>query len=319
MPGDILRSPAASIVGQSIVLVVLLASTWVIVGIALIDAGAGVVSAGRTMFAAFGMLLLMLMSRSRPPTRPDDARAVRVPGRYTARQLVVLAGTGVAGYTMLSTVAIDLAGPTLPSLVLSLSPAVVLILEAVLARVRVSIPPLVATSVAIAGAAFYVVPRFDGTNGSDTFWGVLAAIGAMLSMAAYSLYFAHVNRHHEGPMTPRILPIFALGSVPLVLWGAFEVASGQEEVDLSHIAILAFLGIVVYVPAYLVQHRIVLSAGPTYASLLGLGTPPLVGVASAMLGTSEAPGLIQTIGIALTMLGMVFVIRHKITAGVLHR
>ena len=97
------------------------------------------------------------------------------------------------------------------------------------------------------------------------------------------------------------------------------MASGQEEVDLSHIAILAFLGIVVYVPAYLVQHRIVLSAGPAYASLLGLGTPPLVGVASAMLGTSEAPGLIQTIGIALTMLGMVFVVRHKITAGVLHR
>ena len=163
-----MRSPAASLVGQSIVLVVLLASTWVIVGIALAGAGAGVVSAGRTMFAAFGLLLLLLMSRSRPPTRADDARAVGFPGRYTARQLVVLAGTGVAGYTMLSTVAIDLAGPTLPSLVLSLSPAVVLILEARLARARVNVPTLVATGAAIAGTALFIVPRLGGTAGSDT-------------------------------------------------------------------------------------------------------------------------------------------------------
>ncbi|MFD1572590.1 hypothetical protein ACFSEO_00455 [Agromyces cerinus subsp. nitratus] len=120
---DIVRSLVAGIAGQSIALVVLLASTWVIVGIALVGAEAGVVSAGRTVFAAFGLLLLLLMSRNRTSAHPDDQGAVARPGRYTAWQLVVLAGTGVAGYTMLSTVAINLAGPTLPSLVLSLSPA----------------------------------------------------------------------------------------------------------------------------------------------------------------------------------------------------
>ncbi|MBM7832091.1 drug/metabolite transporter (DMT)-like permease [Agromyces cerinus] len=281
-----------------------------IVGIALVGAEAGVVSAGRTVFAAFGLLLLLLMSRNRTSAHPDDQGAVARPGRYTAWQLVVLAGTGVAGYTMLSTVAINLAGPTLPSLVLSLSPAVVLILETRLARARASVPTLVATGAAIAGAALFVVPRLGGTAGSDTVLGVLAAIAAMFSMVIYSLSFAHVNRHHEGPLTPRILPIFALGSIPLVLWAGLEVSTGRN-VDLSSIVILALLGIVIYVPAYLVQHRILLSAGPAYAAVLGLAVPPLVGIASAVLGIADPPGIIQTVGIALTSTAMVFVIRLK--------
>lgn len=295
---------------QSLVLVALLASTWVIVGFALVGAGAGVVSAGRTVFAAFGLFLLLLMSRRRPPKRADDLGPVQQPARYTAWQLAALAGSGVAGYTLLSTIAINLAGPTLPSLVLSLSPAVVLILEAVLARVRPSMPTLIATIVAVVGAALFILPRLSGAAGPNVVVGVLAAIGAMFSMAAYSLYFAHVNRRYAGPMTPRILPIFALGSVPLVLWAGVELAAGQT-VSLSSLAMLAFVGIAIYVPAYLVQHRILLSAGAAYAALLGLAVPPLVGVASAALGLAEAPGLLQTVGIALTLVGMVFVIRLK--------
>ncbi|SIO07787.1 DMT family transporter [Agromyces cerinus] len=309
-PRDIVRSSAAGIAGQSIALVLLLASTWVVVGIALVGAEAGVVSAGRTVFAAFGLLLLLLTSQNRRSTQTDDRGAVGRPGRYTAWQLVVLAGTGVAGYTMLSTVAIDLAGPTLPSLVLSLSPAVVLMLEARLARARVNMPTLVATGAAIAGTVLFVVPRLSGTAGSDTLLGVLAAIAAMLSMAVYGLYFAQVNLHHVGALTPRILPIFALGSIPLVLWAGIEVSNGRN-VDLSSVVILALLGIVIYVPAYLVQHRILLSAGPAYAAVLGLAVPPLVGVASAVLGIADAPGVVQTVGIALTSVAMVFVIRLK--------
>ncbi|MFC9560287.1 DMT family transporter [Agromyces sp. NPDC056965] len=295
---------------QSLALVALLASTWVIVGFALVGAGAGVVSAGRTVFAAFGLFLLLLMSRRQPPKRADDEGPVEQPARYTAWQLAALAGSGVAGYTLLSTIAINLAGPTLPSLVLSLSPAVVLILEAVLARVPPSIPTLVATSAAVVGAALFILPRLTGTAGPNVVVGVLAAIGAMFSMAAYSLYFAHVNRRYAGPMTPRILPIFALGSVPLVLWAGVEVAAGQT-VSLSSLAMLAFVGIAIYVPAYLVQHRILLSAGAAYTSLLGLAVPPLVGAASAALGLAEAPGFLQIVGIALTLVGMVFVIRRK--------
>ncbi len=292
----------------SLALVLLLAATWVVVGVALAGAGTGVVSAGRTVFAAFGLLLLLGATRRASSGGPRGS--ILHPARYTPWQLIVLAGTGVAGYTVLSTVAIALAGPTLPSLVMALSPALVLIIEAVLAKVRVSLPALAATCVAIAGAALYVVPRLAESVGQDTVLGILAAIGAMISMAVYGLYFAHVNRRYEGPLSARLLPIFALGSLPLVLWAAVE-AIIAGSVDLPSLAVLAFLGTVVYVPAYLLQHRILLSAGPAYTSLLGLAVPPLVGVVSALQGIAAPPEPIQLAGMGLTLLGMVGVIRLK--------
>lgn len=297
------------LVGESLVLVVLLAATWVIAGIALQGAGVGVVSAGRTGFAAVGLLLLVLLSQRRGrPSDPSDPHApVR---RYAWWQLGVLSVTGVAAYTVLSTVAIQLAGPTVPSLILALSPVVVLVLESALARARVRPSVLLATVVAILGAVLYVGPRVAEASGPSTAWGVLAAVGAMLSMAAYGLLFAHVNSGRRGSMAPRILPVFALGSVPLVLWAVVEIGAG-ERVQPATIGVLALLGLGIYVPAYLVQHRIILSAGPSFAALLGLAVPPLVGVASAVVGLSALPGPVQVVGIVLTLAGMIAVIRLK--------
>ncbi|MFF2493995.1 DMT family transporter [Agromyces sp. NPDC058064] len=291
---------------------VLLSSTWVIVGTALDGAGAGAVSAGRTVFSSFGLLALVLMSRKRQTT-PSASRGVPDrPRRYTAWQLLVLAGTGVAGYTMLSTVAINLAGPMLPSLVLSLSPALVLVLEAATTRIRLNVRTLIATCGAVGGAVLYIVPRFNGAADANLAVGVLAACGAILSMAVYSIYFAHVHRHFEGALAPRILPIFALGSIPLMVWAWLDVAAGQK-VEPSSIAMLAFLGVAVYVPAYLLQHRLLINAGAAFTSLLGLAVPPLVGVASAALGTAAAPGGLQIAGIGITLAGMVLVIRASFT------
>lgn len=307
------------LVGESLALVVLLAATWVIAGIALQGAGVGVVSAGRTGFAALGLLLLVLLSNpggggSAPPAQaepPEPPAPLASVHRRPWWQVVVLSVTGVAGYTLLSTVAIALAGPTIPSLILALSPVVVLLLERALTKVRVRPVVLVATVVAIVGAVLYVVPRLAGAAGPSAAWGVLAAVGAMLSMAAYGLLFAHVNRGRRGPMAPRILPIFALGSAPLVLWAVVEV-SVDEGVELVTIGVLALLGLGIYVPAYLVQHRIILSAGPSFAALLGLAVPPLVGVASTAVGLSPLPRPLQVAGIVLTLAGMLAVIRLKL-------
>lgn len=288
------------LVGESLGLVVLLAATWVVAGIALQGAGVGVVSAGRTAFAALGLLLVVAVTRSSPRMAPQ----------YTAGQLIVLAVTGVAGYTVLSTLAIALAGPAIPSLVLALSPVVVLLLENVLARTRIHPLALAATVVAIVGAVLYVVPRIGGGTEANVAGGVLAAVGAMLSISVYGLFFAHVNRGRSGTVAPRILPIFALGSVPLVVWAAIEVSVGGSIEPLS-VAALAVLGLGIYVPAYLLQHRIILTAGPSYAALLGLAVPPLVGIASVFLGLAALPGPVQVFGIALTLIGMLVVIRMK--------
>lgn len=294
-----------SLLRESLLLVVLLAATWVIAGFALEGAGVGVVAAGRAGFAALGLFLLTLLSRrggarSAPADRTPAARG------YAWWQLGILSVTGVTGYTVLSTVAISLAGPAIPSLILALSPVVTLVAESLLNRVRVPLLVLASTTVAIVGAVLYVLPRLGGSS----VLGVLAAVGAMLSMAAYGLLFAHLNRGRHGPMAPRILPIFALGSVPLVLWAVVEVWSGGLF-EPWVILVLAVLGLAVYVPAYLVQHRIIVTAGASHAALLGLAVPPVVGLTAAVVGLAALPEPLQVWGIVLTLAGTVVVIRSR--------
>lgn len=295
---------ALRLVVPSIALIVLLAATWVVAGLALQGAGVGVVSAGRTGFATVGMLLLVTFARRErepdlPPVRP-----------YTAGQLSILAITGVAGYTMLSTLAIALAGPAIPSLILALSPVVVLLLESALAKTRVRPLVLLATVVAIIGAALYIGPGLGGAAGTSIIGGIVAAVGAMVCMSVYGLYFAHVNRGHQGPMLPRLLPIFALGSIPLVVWAVVEVVSGGR-IEPVTVVVLAILGLGIYVPAYLLQHRLILTAGASYAALLGLAVPPLVGLVSATIGLTALPVPVQVCGVALTLVGLAVVLRVK--------
>jgi drug/metabolite transporter (DMT)-like permease len=211
---------------------------------------------------------------------------------------------------MLSTLAIRFAGPTIPSVVLALSPGVVLVLESRLMAERVGPVVLVSTCVAIGGAILFIWPRLSGATTSTVVWGVLAAIGAMFSMAIYGLYFARVHRNYHGPLTPRILPIFGIGSIPLLAWAAVDVLTGQQ-ITAATLLILAVLGLVIYVPTYLVQHRILLTAGPAYAALLGLAVPPLVALTSFVLGLAKPPDLVQFAGITLTLVGMTVVIRAR--------
>ncbi|MGA7207161.1 MAG: hypothetical protein WBX27_21315, partial [Specibacter sp.] len=49
----------------------------------------------------------------------------------------------------------------------------------------------------------------------------------------------------------------------------------------------------------------------SYAALLGLGVPVLVGIGSALLGLAGFPAPVQIAGMALTLLGMALVISRK--------
>ncbi len=306
---------APGLAASSVALVVLLTATWLVVGTSLLEASAAVVSAGRVAFTVAGLAALTagLSARASSPSAspaapgsaaPDSVGAVRP---YRTREVVLLAATGVTAYTVFSTVAIALAGPVLPTLVLALTPAAVLAGEAALAR---AVPPartIAGTALAVAGAVAYVLPRLGGTLGGDVALGAGCALAAMLSMAFYGVFFARLNRGHRGPMAPRILPVFAVGSVPLLAWAAVAVAGG-EWIGGATVGLLALLGIGIYVPVYLLQHRIIVVAGASYAALLGLATPPLVGISSALLGLAAVPGPVQVAGVALTVAGMAVVL-----------
>ncbi|MFE0148951.1 DMT family transporter [Nonomuraea sp. NPDC059007] len=292
------------LIWQSAALVLLLASTWLVVEASLRDASTGIVSAGRTAFTVLGLVALTWWS---PASAPPASRATG----YRWWQIGLLALTGVTAYTVLSTVAISLAGPALPALTLSLTPAVVLIAESVMLRTRPSPRTIAGTVIAVAGAALYTVPRLAGSLGDDVALGALVALAAMFSMAFYGLYFSRTNRGYQGAMAPRILPIFAVGTIPLAAWAATDVAAG-ERVSWTVLGMLVLLGIVIYVPVYLLQHRILLTGGPSYSALLGLAVPPLVGVSSALLHLAGAPTSLQVAGMGLTLAGMALVIRSKL-------
>jgi len=298
---------------RSSALVVLLASTWLIVGASLHDASAAVVSAGRTVFTVGGLSALSwwLTARATSSTARTPAPDVpRASEPYRWWQLVLLALSGVSVYTVCSTVAIAFAGPVLPTLVLALTPATVLIAESIMTRAAPPLSTGIGTVLAVGGAVLYVLPRLDGTLGGDVLVGTVSAFAAMGSMAFYGVFFARVNRGHVGPMAPRILPVFAVGSIPLVLWAAIAVIGG-EQVRWNVVGLLAVLGVVVYVPVYLLQHRIILTAGPSHAALLGLAVPPLVGLGSALLHLVSVPVPTQLVGVLVTVLCMTLVIRRR--------
>ena len=302
---------------RSSALVVLLASTWLIVGASLHEASTAVVSAGRTVFTVGGLVALSGWLSARAATTAartsaPDVRSATDPYRWW--QLVLLALSGVSAYTVFSTVAIGFAGPVLPTLVMALTPAAVLIAESVMARTAPPLSTCVGTVLAIGGALLYVLPRLGGTLGGDVVIGTVFALAAMGSMAFYGVFFARVNRRHVGPMAPRILPVFAVGSIPLVLWAATAIIGG-ERVSWNVVGMLAVLGVVVYVPVYLLQHRLILTAGASYAALLGLAVPPLVGVGSALLHLASVPVPAQFVGVLVTVVGMALVIRRRPASG----
>ncbi|MDP9869868.1 MULTISPECIES: DMT family transporter [Streptosporangium] len=302
------RGGRGRLIWQSAGLVVLLASTWLIVEASLRDASTAIVSGGRTGFTVLGLLALTWWSPAGAAPVTKDTRDTG----YRWWQVVLLALTGVTAYTVLSTIAISLAGPALPALALSLTPAVVLIAESVLLRTWPAPRTIAGTVIAVAGAAIYAIPRLAGTLGDDVALGSLVALAAMFSMAFYGLYFSRTNRGYQGAMAPRILPIFAVGTIPLAAWAAADVAAG-ERISWSALGMLVMLGIVIYVPAYLLQHRILLTGGPSYSALLGLAVPPLVGAGSALLQLVGAPAPMQIVGMGLTLAGMALVIRSKLT------
>lgn len=300
---------------RSSALILLLTSTWLIVGASLQEASAAVVSAGRTVFTVGGLLTLTSWSTARAVSNKAQALAPELlPERtpYRPRQVLLLALSGVSAYTVFSTVAMGLAGPVLPTLVMSLTPAAVLITESLMTRTAPPVPTSIGTLLAISGALLYVLSRLGGTLGGDVLTGTLVALAAMGAMAFYGVYFARVNRTYHGPMAPRILPIFAIGSVPLTIWAATSIMGG-EQLSWDVIGLLAVLGVVVYVPVYLLQHNIIVTVGASYSAMLGLAVPPLVGIGSALLHLAAAPMPLQLLGLSITILGMGLVIRRKLT------
>ncbi|WP_287901922.1 DMT family transporter [Arthrobacter sp.] len=287
---------------DSVLLVLLLASTWILVAFTLTGTSVAVASAGRTVFTVGGLALLSaLVARGRA-----SAGGAALP-RMRRGTTVILAITGVSAYTIFSTAAIHFAGAAVPALIMVGTPLTVMVIEAVLNRRSPGVWFLGVALLAVAGAALYVVQKPPGQQGESLGLGIAAGVAGMLSMAWYGVHFSRANAGYSGPMAPRILPIFGLGCLPLLAWAGADLLGGGT-VTPGALLSLVILGVVVYVPAYLLQHRILVAAGATYSALLGLAVPPVVGVAAALAGLGPWPSPGQWAATALTLAAVVLVV-----------
>lgn len=313
------RRHGAALLLSSLALVLLLASTWILVAVALQDAPVPLVSAGRSIFVVMGLgVLAALASRGQRADGDPSSAATAVP-EMPARTTVLLALAGVTGYTIASTAAIALAGPDMPALILTLGPAVVMAMEAASGAGRAHRREIAATLAAVAATALYVAARPDGGHGGGTgaggehpVAGAACALAAMLLISWYGVAFARANRGFRGSMARRILPIHGIGVVPLLLWALLAMLGG-DRLTLRALLVLVALGIVVYVPVYLLQARIIVRAGATFNALLGLAVPILVGVISTLLGMTSPPGPLQWCAglAALAAMGVVVISRTR--------
>ncbi|RRD07282.1 DMT family transporter [Arachnia propionica] len=284
-------------------LVLLLSATWLLVRLSLTGAPIGITSAGRVGLTTISLWALHhLVSRA-----PQGDRPVLPVPALPRHETILLSITGVSGYTALSTGAIAVGGPVLPALVMSTSPLVVLLLVAVLERRRPTMVVLLGTTAAVGGTVGYLLDGSSMTLDGIALLGPGLALGAVGCMSCYVIRFARLTRGYHGPMTPVILPIHACGAVPLIVWGGVEMSAGAR-VSLTALIALVVLGVLVYAPVHLLQHRLLARIGASPVSLLGLAVSPLVAVEAGLLGLAAWPTLLQWAAILVTMLGMAVVL-----------
>jgi len=281
------RAPFAA---DSLILVFLLSSTWLLVAVVLSETSVAVASAGRTAFATIG--LGVIASRAGVAPHSGGSSHLREPDAVlSATQVAFLAATGVSAYSVFSTVSVQIAGPTVPALVLSVAPLAVLAVESVLYRTLPTRRTLVSMIIAVGGVGFLISNR-AAAHGESSWLGVAFAIAALASMLFYTTYFARLSAGYGGGLSRLIFPIFLVGCVPLLLWAIIDVATGARVTRLALLG-LAVLGLGVYTPAYLLQHRILSRLGASFASALGLAVPPVVFVFEVAFGISSSPTPMQ--------------------------
>ncbi|MFE9066614.1 DMT family transporter [Streptomyces violaceusniger] len=273
----------------AVALVALLAGTWLLSGELVEDTDPLLVAVGRTGVAC---TVLAAFAAARADTR-EQARAVLArPGR-----LVQLALLGFAAYALGTLLAMPRIGTSLTNLVVALMPCASLALGALWfgqrATVRQAAGAVLATSATAAYALLGGGSRLDGA-------GLLLAVAGMLAFAWYGFLY----RQHLGGIAPAAaLPVLLGAATALLLpfaLAAHEAAPGEW-------AGIAVLGGAVYVPAYLVQHRLILLRGPVFTAAVQLAVPFTVRLGEWATGLSGPPSAAEVILLGGALVGIALV------------
>lgn len=260
----------------------------------------------RTAFAI--PFLLLVSGTSRQTIRPFLPHSARL------RWLITALGCAFAGSQSLFFIAIPLAGVTLV-VIISLCSTVlfVALLSIPMFRERLNGRGIVAVVLAIAGTITLALAGQSGATGQDSLdltlthsqnyiWGLLAALGSGVCLAAYMLLAKIAAQRNEIPHTRLLIWAFV---VALTLLTPLAALTGGIHFQLTPQAwVLAlYMGMVATGLAYWLMQVGLHSSSATVASVVTLLEPAVAGLL-AWLVLGESISALHLVGAAM-MLGSV--------------
>ncbi|MQY14520.1 hypothetical protein SRB5_46880 [Streptomyces sp. RB5] len=257
-------------------LVVLLALTWLLSGELADDAEPLGVALGRTAVCA---VVLGALAASRAGGRAGVREVLARPGGVAGLALL-----GFAGYAAGTLLAMPRIGTSLTNVVVALLPCFSVAVGALFFGERSGARRAAGALTATLAAAGYAALGADGARLDAA--GLALAAGATAGFSAYTFLY----RRRLAAIPPlAVLPVL-LGAASAFLVPLAAAPLLADPPTAAQWGGIAVLGGVVYAPAYLVQHRLILLRGPVYVAALQLAVPFTVRLGDWALGGAAAPG-----------------------------
>lgn len=293
-------APAAARPRTTLLLAVLLplslAAGWLMAGAVAREVPPLAAAFGRTA-ASVPVLALVLAAK----------RSYRAGGRVALRRPRAVTGLAVTGFLVYyvgTFASIEVAGPALTGLVVSLLPCLTFVIGLAAFGERASVRRAAGTAVATAAVIAYTLSQ----PGAEGFGGATAAAVtgfgiALVATASYALYTHLFKRTMADLPSPASLPaitlVGALLLAPAGLWQAR--AAGLTAADWG---LVALLGAVFTAPVFLMAHELVLRRGPLFTNSVALVVPFLIRLGSWWLGWQPAPGPVEVVWFAVCAAGV---------------
>ncbi|MFI9625945.1 DMT family transporter [Streptomyces sp. NPDC052042] len=276
-----------------VVLVSLLAGTWLLSGALVTGTDPLIVAVGRT---AVCCVALTAVAASRPDGRDALRRTAARPGTVWLLGLL-----GFAGYAAGTLLAIPRIGTSLTNLVVALMPVVSVVVGAMFFGERPGARGAAGAVLACAAATGYALLGADAGHVDGA--GLLLAGAATAGFAVYG----YLYRRRLAVLPPlAVLPVLLAAATCLLLPMSLPALLGHPP-TMAATGGIALLGAAVYAPAYVVQHRLILRRGPVVTAAVQLAVPFTVRLGDWALRTAPAPSAIELLLLAVCCAGIALV------------
>lgn len=298
-------SGAATTAVLLLALPVLLAAGWLVAAALVRDVPTLAAAFGRTLACVPVLLAVTLLTPS-----------YRAPAKVAARRsgsVLLLAVTGFLVYYVGTFAAMQVSGPAVTGLVVSLLPCLTYAVGVAAFGERVAAVRVLGLVVATVAVVTYSLGRpveqagLAATSLGGRVLGLALALVATLSYAVYTYLFRARMADLPSPASlPAVTALGALLLAPAGLWQA-----GQAGVDWTGWALAALLGAGLTAPVFLLAHELVLRRGPLATNAAALAVPFLIRVGAWLVGWQPPPGPGEMLLFAACAAGVAAVIGHR--------